>query len=64
LLQTFLLQTFPSSSSVGRIVYFHGYTAAAEKRRPGFAIQATAASALLIGALGRVIYLIAINGVQ
>ncbi|MGN6309215.1 MAG: MAPEG family protein [Xanthobacteraceae bacterium] len=49
---------------VGRIIYFLGYAAAAEKRRPGFAIQAIAASALLIGALGRVIYLLAINGVQ
>ena len=49
---------------VGRIIYFLGYKAAAEKRRPGFAIQAAAASALLIGALGRVIYLIAINGIR
>lgn len=47
---------------VGRIVYFLGYTAAAEKRRPGFAIQAAAASALLIGALGRVIYLLVATG--
>jgi len=47
---------------IGRIIYFLGYTAAAEKRRPGFAIQAAAASALLIGALGRVIYLFVTTG--
>lgn len=49
---------------VGRIVYFLDYTAAAEKRRPGFAIQAAAASALLIGALGRVIYLLVTTGMS
>jgi len=47
---------------VGRIVYFLGYAAAAEKRRPGFAIQAIAATALAIGALGRVIYLLVTMG--
>lgn len=47
---------------VGRIVYFLGYAAAAEKRRPGFAIQATAATALAIGALCRVIYLLVTMG--
>ncbi len=47
---------------VGRIIYFRGYQMAPEKRRPGFFIQAAAASALLIGALGRLIYLIALNG--
>lgn len=49
---------------VGRIIYFFGYRTAAEKRRLGFAIQATAASALLIGALGRVVYLIVTTGVS
>jgi glutathione S-transferase len=44
---------------VGRIVYFVGYRAAAEKRFPGFFIQTSAAFALLLGALGRIIYLIA-----
>jgi uncharacterized membrane protein YecN with MAPEG domain len=44
---------------VGRIVYFVGYLSAAEKRFPGFFIQALATFALLIGALGRVIYLAA-----
>ncbi|MGB3866921.1 MAG: MAPEG family protein [Xanthobacteraceae bacterium] len=44
---------------VGRIVYFLGYRTAAGKRRPGFFIQAMATFALLAGALGRLIYLIA-----
>ena len=43
----------------GRIVYFLGYVAAPEKRLPGFGIQALAASALLLGALGRIVYLMA-----
>lgn len=42
---------------VGRILYFFGYVADAKKRFPGFAIQAFAASALLLGALGRIVYL-------
>lgn len=42
---------------VGRIIYFQGYAADAVKRRPGFFIQALAASILLLGALGRLIYL-------
>ncbi|WP_458760672.1 MAPEG family protein [Afipia sp. TerB] len=44
---------------VGRIVYFAGYLSAPEKRFPGFFIQSIAAFALLLGALGRVIYLAA-----
>ncbi|MBN9014553.1 MAG: MAPEG family protein [Rhizobiales bacterium] len=47
---------------VGRIIYFVGYRAAAGKRRLGFAIQAAAASALALGALGRVIYLLVTAG--
>jgi uncharacterized membrane protein YecN with MAPEG domain len=47
---------------VGRIIYFVGYRAAAGKRRLGFAIQAAAASALAVGALGRVIYLLVTAG--
>jgi len=42
---------------VGRIIYFVGYVAAPTKRRPGFFIQAIAVFALLLGALGRIIYL-------
>jgi uncharacterized membrane protein YecN with MAPEG domain len=46
----------------GRIISFVGYRAAAGKRRLGFAIQAAAASALAVGALGRVIYLLVTAG--
>ncbi|OZI67268.1 MAPEG family protein [Bordetella genomosp. 11] len=42
---------------VGRLIYFAGYVAAAEKRFPGFAIQALATTVLVLGALGRIIYL-------
>lgn len=41
----------------GRIIYFLGYVAEAKKRFPGFFIQSVAAFALLLGALGRVVYL-------
>lgn len=44
---------------VGRIVYFIGYRIDPSKRAPGFFIQASAASVLLLGALGRMIYLAA-----
>jgi len=40
---------------VGRIAYFIGYSQAAAKRGPGFAIQAMAAIALWVGALGAVV---------
>ena len=40
---------------IGRIVYFIGYSQAAAKRGPGFAIQALAAIALWAGALGAVV---------
>ena len=40
---------------VGRIVYFIGYSQAAAKRGPGFAIQAIAAIALWVGAIGAVV---------
>jgi glutathione S-transferase len=42
---------------VGRIIYFLGYRAAPQKRFPGFFIQTSAAFALLLGALGRIIFL-------
>jgi glutathione S-transferase len=42
---------------VGRVTYFVGYLSAPLKRYPGFFIQAAAALALLLGALGRIIYL-------
>ena len=40
----------------GRILYQRGYVAAAEKRSIGFLIQFIAVGVLLLGALGRLIY--------
>jgi glutathione S-transferase len=40
---------------IGRVVYFIGYSKAAAKRGPGFAIQGIAAIALWAGALGAVV---------
>ncbi|QIO31072.1 MAPEG family protein [Bradyrhizobium sp. 1(2017)] len=40
---------------IGRVVYFVGYSKAAAKRGPGFAIQALAAMALWAGTLGAVV---------
>lgn len=40
---------------IGRIVYFIGYSNAAAKRGPGFAIQGTATMALWAGALGAIL---------
>ena len=45
---------------VGRILYFLGYVVAPQKRFPGFFIQSIAVFALSLGALGRVVYLMAI----
>jgi glutathione S-transferase len=39
----------------GRILYMTGYSQAANKRGPGFAVQATAATILWLGALGAII---------
>jgi uncharacterized membrane protein YecN with MAPEG domain len=47
---------------VGRIVYAFGYVADPLKRAPGFLIQALACLVLLLGALGRVIWSLAIVG--
>jgi glutathione S-transferase len=44
---------------VGRIIYFLGYTAEARKRSTGFLIQTVAVAALVFGALGRLLYLVA-----
>jgi glutathione S-transferase len=44
---------------VGRVIYFIGYLSSPAKRFPGFFIQSLAAFALLLGALGRIIYLAA-----
>lgn len=40
----------------GRFIYFRGYVVDAGKRRMGFFIQAMAVGAMLLGALGRIIY--------
>ena len=40
---------------IGRIVYFVGYSKAAARRGPGFAIQILATFALWVGALGAVV---------
>jgi uncharacterized membrane protein YecN with MAPEG domain len=42
---------------VGRVIYFVGYVSEARKRLPGFFIQTSAASILLLGAIGRIAYL-------
>jgi|SRR5665647_87533 len=41
---------------MGRILYMTGYSRAAEKRGPGFAIQAAATFALWLGALGDIVW--------
>lgn len=43
---------------VGRILYVRGYVAAAEKRELGFGIQTLATAVLVLGALGRLVYLL------
>lgn len=43
----------------GRVIYFLGYISEAKRRLPGFFIQAIAAFALLLGAFGRIVYLMA-----
>jgi uncharacterized membrane protein YecN with MAPEG domain len=45
---------------LGRIWYAIGYSAEASKRGPGFGIQFLATAALLLGALGRVIWMTAV----
>ena len=44
----------------GRILYFRGYIAAAEKRGTGFRVQALAASVLFVGALAGIAAKIAV----
>jgi glutathione S-transferase len=41
---------------VGRILYMTGYSQAADKRGPGFGIQALAAGVLWLGSLGAIIW--------
>jgi glutathione S-transferase len=40
----------------GRILFMIGYAKAADKRGPGFAIQALACSILLLGSLGAIVW--------
>lgn len=47
---------------VGRIVYQVGYVADPKKREAGFLIQALAVAVLLFGALGRLVYVLAVTG--
>ncbi len=42
---------------VGRVIYFAGYISDPQKRFVGMSIQAGAALALSLGALGRIVYL-------
>jgi glutathione S-transferase len=44
---------------IGRMAYFIGYIFDPNKRFPGFFIQSIATFALLLGALGRILYLAA-----
>lgn len=46
----------------GRILYMFSYSRLASSRGPGFGIQALAVAVLLFGALGRIIYLMAVGG--
>lgn len=45
---------------LGRIVYARGYMSDPAKRGPGFGIQALVTGALLFGALGRILYVLAV----
>ena len=44
---------------IGRLMYWNGYKQAANKRSMGFAVQATAAFALWLGALGMIAWRLA-----
>jgi uncharacterized membrane protein YecN with MAPEG domain len=47
---------------IGRILYATGYVADPARRGPGFLIQALATAVLLFGALGRIVYTLAVVG--
>jgi glutathione S-transferase len=47
---------------VGRVLYGRGYVADPGKRETGFMIQALACAVLLFGALGRIVYVMAVTG--
>ena len=46
---------------IGRVIYFVGYVSEPNRRFPGFFIQSIAAFVLLLGALGRIVYLAVTN---
>jgi glutathione S-transferase len=48
---------------LGRLLYSTGYMADPGKRSTGFLIQMTASAVLLFGALGKIIYSLAVGGV-
>jgi glutathione S-transferase len=47
---------------IGRLIYSAGYMAAPSKRSTGFLIQLLASTVLLVGALGKIVYSLAIGG--
>jgi len=47
---------------IGRILYARAYVADPGKRETGFIIQALATAVLLFGALGRIVYVLAVVG--
>lgn len=47
---------------LGRLLYARGYMADPGKRELGFMIQSLACAALLFGALGRIVYVLAVTG--
>ena len=47
---------------VGRIIYQIGYVSDPAKRAPGFLIQFLAVAVLLLGSLGRIVYVLVITG--
>jgi glutathione S-transferase len=47
---------------IGRLIYSAGYMADPDKRSTGFLIQFLAGGVLLLGALGKIVYSLAISG--
>lgn len=47
---------------IGRFLYARGYMADPSKRELGFMIQSLACGVLLFGALGRIVYVMAVTG--
>ncbi|MGH6957113.1 MAG: MAPEG family protein [Caulobacteraceae bacterium] len=47
---------------LGRILYLVGYARAAEARRQGFLVQTAATAVLVLGALGRIVWVAVVRG--